>query len=182
MGARLKDRDGNVRKEFQPTFDSTFWELYLFAVMKHFHLEVNFSFNAPDFVITNHGGINVEATGQVELGPRTDGRTRTRRLAREPAQTLEVCWRPVECNSQHIQPPPGISRDVEVQPHAVGNDYLRVKQKGAGKEGRTAVALTPPVQTIILARMTRSYDRFNGPAKTFLSRSARRGSLRAVGR
>jgi hypothetical protein len=30
--------------------------------MKHFHLEVDFSFSVPDFVITNHGGINVEAT------------------------------------------------------------------------------------------------------------------------
>jgi hypothetical protein len=57
----LKDRDGKFVKEFQTTFDSSFWELYLFAVMKHFQLEVDFSFNAPDFVITNHGGINVEA-------------------------------------------------------------------------------------------------------------------------
>lgn len=58
----FKDRDGKFVKEFQRTFDSSFWELYLFAVMKHFQLEVDFSFNAPDFVITNHGGINVEAT------------------------------------------------------------------------------------------------------------------------
>jgi hypothetical protein len=58
----FKDRDGKFVKEFQTTFDSSFWELYLFAVMKHFQLEVDFSFSAPDFVITNHGGINVEAT------------------------------------------------------------------------------------------------------------------------
>lgn len=58
----FKDRDGKLVKEFQTTFDSSFWELYLFAVMKHFELEVDFSLNAPDFVITNHGGINVEAT------------------------------------------------------------------------------------------------------------------------
>ena len=58
----FKDRDGKFVKEFQTTFDSSFWELYLFAVMKHFQLKVDFSFNAPDFVITNHGGINVEAT------------------------------------------------------------------------------------------------------------------------
>jgi hypothetical protein len=30
--------------------------------MQHFQLEVDFSFNAPDLVITGHGGINVEAT------------------------------------------------------------------------------------------------------------------------
>ena len=58
----FKDRDRKFVREFQTTFDSSFWELYLFAVMKHFHLEVDFSFSAPDFVITNHGGINVEAT------------------------------------------------------------------------------------------------------------------------
>jgi hypothetical protein len=58
----FKDRDGKFVKEFQTTFDSSFWELYLFAVMKHFHLEVDFSFNAPDFVIENRGSMNVEAT------------------------------------------------------------------------------------------------------------------------
>jgi hypothetical protein len=47
----FKDRDGKFVKEFQTTFDSSFWELYLFAVMKHFQLEVDFSFSAPDFVI-----------------------------------------------------------------------------------------------------------------------------------
>src|SRR5271156_4328540 len=58
----FKDRDGKFVKEFQTTFDSSFWELYLFAAMKQLQLEVDFSFNAPDFVITDHGGINVEAT------------------------------------------------------------------------------------------------------------------------
>jgi hypothetical protein len=41
----FKDRDGKFVKEFQTTFDSSFWELYLFAAMKHFHLEVDFSFS-----------------------------------------------------------------------------------------------------------------------------------------
>jgi hypothetical protein len=58
----FRDRDGKFVKEFQTTFDSSFWELYLFAVMKQLQLEVDFSFTSPDFVITNHGGINVEAT------------------------------------------------------------------------------------------------------------------------
>jgi hypothetical protein len=58
----FKDRDGKFVKEFQTTFDSTFWELYLFAVMKQLQLEVDFSFTSPDFFITNHGGCNVEAT------------------------------------------------------------------------------------------------------------------------
>jgi hypothetical protein len=58
----FKDRDGKFVKEFQTTFDSSFWELYLFAVMKRFQLEVDFSFTSPNFFITSHGGINVEAT------------------------------------------------------------------------------------------------------------------------
>jgi len=62
VGRGFKDRDGKFVKEFQTTFDSSFWELYLFAVMKHFHLDVDFSFNAPDFVIANRGGMSVEAT------------------------------------------------------------------------------------------------------------------------
>jgi hypothetical protein len=57
-----KDRDGKFVKEFQTTFDSSFWELYLFAVMKQFQLEVDFSFTSPDFFITNHDGIDLEAT------------------------------------------------------------------------------------------------------------------------
>jgi hypothetical protein len=58
----FKDRDGKFVKEFQTTFDSSFWELYLFAVLKHFQLTVDFSFPAPDFVVTDHGGMNIEAT------------------------------------------------------------------------------------------------------------------------
>jgi hypothetical protein len=34
----FKNRDGKFVKEFQTTFDSSFWELYLFAVMKQFQL------------------------------------------------------------------------------------------------------------------------------------------------
>src|ERR1700691_4059842 len=58
----FKDRDGKFVKEFQTTFDSSFWELYLFAIIKQFQLEVDFSFTSPDFFITNHDGMNVEAT------------------------------------------------------------------------------------------------------------------------
>jgi len=56
------DRDGKFVREFQTTFDSCFWELCLFAVLKHFGLSVDFSFPAPDFVVTDHGGMNIEAT------------------------------------------------------------------------------------------------------------------------
>ncbi len=56
------DRDGKFVKEFQTTFDSSFWELYLFAVLKHFGLKVDFSVPSPDFFISSDGGMNLEAT------------------------------------------------------------------------------------------------------------------------
>jgi hypothetical protein len=58
----FKDRDGKFVAEFQRTFDSSFWELYVFAVLKQYRINVDFSHAAPDFLITSHGGFNVEAT------------------------------------------------------------------------------------------------------------------------
>lgn len=58
----FQDRDGKFVKEFQTTFDSSFWELYLFAVLKHFGMSVDFSVPSPDFFVTTNGGMNIEAT------------------------------------------------------------------------------------------------------------------------
>tara|TARA_R110002020_G_scaffold20374_57_gene69743 strand:- start:5280 stop:6254 length:975 start_codon:yes stop_codon:yes gene_type:complete len=44
------DRDGKFVEEFQRTFNSSWWELYLHAVLKSLGIQVDFSFNAPDFV------------------------------------------------------------------------------------------------------------------------------------
>ena len=57
----FQDRDDKFVKEFQTTFCSSFWELYIFAVLKHYGLSVNFSLQAPDFVVTDHGGLCIEA-------------------------------------------------------------------------------------------------------------------------
>jgi len=58
----FQDRDGKLVTEFQTTFDSSFWELYLFAVLKHFRMQVDFSVPSPDFFVTTNGGMNIEAT------------------------------------------------------------------------------------------------------------------------
>lgn len=58
----FEDRDGKFVFEFQRTFDACFWELYVFAVLKHYGLTIDFSHSAPDFFITDNGGFNVEAT------------------------------------------------------------------------------------------------------------------------
>jgi hypothetical protein len=44
------DRDGKFVREFQETFNSSFWELYLHAVLKSLAFRVYFSHAAPDFV------------------------------------------------------------------------------------------------------------------------------------
>jgi hypothetical protein len=55
------DRDGKFVEEFQTTFDSSFWELYLFAVLKKFDMKVDFSKARPDFCIPSLN-LNIEAT------------------------------------------------------------------------------------------------------------------------
>lgn len=47
----FKDRDGKFVREFQTTFNSGFWELYLFACCKQLGFRVNLNYPAPDFVI-----------------------------------------------------------------------------------------------------------------------------------
>lgn len=57
------DRDGKFVKEFQTTFNSSFWELYLFACFKELNCKVNFSKNTPDFWVNSpYGEFIAEAT------------------------------------------------------------------------------------------------------------------------
>lgn len=57
------DRDKKFVKEFQTTFNSSFWELYLFAVLKELGLSVNMDYDRPDFVVeSEEKGFVVEAT------------------------------------------------------------------------------------------------------------------------
>jgi hypothetical protein len=55
------DRDGKFVHEFQSTFNSSFWELYVFAVLKKYGLAVDFSKARPYFYIPHHN-FNIEAT------------------------------------------------------------------------------------------------------------------------
>lgn len=47
----FEDRDGKFVNEFQTTFNSSFWELYCFAIFKKLNLDVNFKYDRPDFVL-----------------------------------------------------------------------------------------------------------------------------------
>lgn len=55
------DRDGKFVHEFQTTFNSSFWELYVFAVLKKYGLAVDFTKTRPDFFIPSRD-FNIEAT------------------------------------------------------------------------------------------------------------------------
>lgn len=57
------DRDGKLIEEFQTTFNSTFWEIYLFACFKEYGLKSDWSYASPDFCLSAKGvGLVVEAT------------------------------------------------------------------------------------------------------------------------
>lgn len=59
----FEDRDNKFNYEFQTTFNSSFWEIYLYQCFKDLNLLVDFSKASPDFSIKSIKGevVNVEA-------------------------------------------------------------------------------------------------------------------------
>ena len=56
------DRDGKFVKEFQTTFESGLWELYLHACLRRVGADIDFSVASPDFVIKPPLRAALEAT------------------------------------------------------------------------------------------------------------------------
>lgn len=57
------DRDGKFVKEFQSSFNSCLWELYLFAVFKSYNFKFDWTHSSPDFhIISDRYEFIVEAT------------------------------------------------------------------------------------------------------------------------
>lgn len=56
-------RDGATKfaTEFQTTFESCLWELYLHAVLKELKCQIDFSHSSPDFCITGPSRFTIEA-------------------------------------------------------------------------------------------------------------------------
>lgn len=55
------DRDGKFVIEFQTTFNSSFWELYCFAVFKEMSMKIDLSKSRPDFVLSyKKNNLNIE--------------------------------------------------------------------------------------------------------------------------
>ncbi|WP_346338811.1 hypothetical protein [Vibrio parahaemolyticus] len=66
------DRDGKLIDEFQTTFNSTFWEIYLYRLFKNTGASFDWSQPAPDFALTIDGkDVIVEAT----IASNTQGKT-----------------------------------------------------------------------------------------------------------
>lgn len=58
----FEDRDGKFVQEFQLTFESSFWELYLNAALRTWGLVPDMTFTSPDFVVTQPTRLMIEAT------------------------------------------------------------------------------------------------------------------------
>lgn len=59
----FEDRDNKFNREFQETFNSSFWELYLFQCFKDLDMRFDFSQASPDFTLETACGnlLNIEA-------------------------------------------------------------------------------------------------------------------------
>lgn len=51
----FEDRDGKIVKEFQTTFNSTFWEVYLHACFREYGFNQDWSRSTPDFCLSANG-------------------------------------------------------------------------------------------------------------------------------
>ncbi len=60
-GQDFHDKDNKAKTEFQTTFHSTFWELYLHAVFKELGFVTSALHNRPDFIIKQPSELYVEA-------------------------------------------------------------------------------------------------------------------------
>ncbi|WP_373853116.1 hypothetical protein AAHX03_08075 [Klebsiella variicola subsp. variicola] len=60
-GNDFYDRDKKAKKEFQTSFHSTFWELYLHAALKEMNFKVSEKHNRPDFIVESPTEMYIEA-------------------------------------------------------------------------------------------------------------------------
>lgn len=60
-GKDFYDKDGKAKIEFQTTFHSTFWELYLHAVLKKLDFTICTKHDRPDFIVEHPSSLYIEA-------------------------------------------------------------------------------------------------------------------------
>jgi hypothetical protein len=68
------DRDNKIVQEFQTTFHSAFWELYLHRFFQELDFIIDYSHQRPDFLVTSPEKFYVEAvTANIKKGGRKEG-------------------------------------------------------------------------------------------------------------
>lgn len=60
-GDEFYDRDKKAKKEFQTTFHSTFWELYIHAALREMNFKVSKKHIRPDFIVEAPTSVYIEA-------------------------------------------------------------------------------------------------------------------------
>lgn len=71
----FQDRDNKLKKEFQTTFHSTLWELYLFQVFKEMGCDIDWEKNRPDFMVKSPIVVNFEAVvSEIKQGGRPESK------------------------------------------------------------------------------------------------------------
>jgi hypothetical protein len=83
------DRDGKFVSQFQVTFHSCFLELFIFAMLKSMHMDVDLSHPTPDFLVTSPVPIVIEA---VSAGIRKNGRPEADRGLDDILTMLKPPW------------------------------------------------------------------------------------------
>ena len=65
------DRDGKFVQEFQASFHSSFWELYLHAALRELGFRVTYEYARPDFVVEAPTQLCIEAVSAQPAGERS---------------------------------------------------------------------------------------------------------------
>ena len=83
------DRDGKAVKEFQTTFNSTFWELYLHASFRELGFVADYSKETPDFILSKEG---YQIVAEATIASHPDGYTAEweRDVSKEAIEKLDA--------------------------------------------------------------------------------------------
>lgn len=88
------DRDGKFVREFQTTFNSSFWEVYLHAAFRELGFVADYSFNRPDFILESSAGKPVVA--EAVIASHADGycpewrRSVDQMINADPEETVHI--------------------------------------------------------------------------------------------
>ena len=121
----FRDRDGKFVKEFQTTYNSSFWELYLFAAFKELGCKADLSHASPDFVLGSPAG---EFIAEATIASHADGHALMERhdleavfdVDEEEVLTLAAIRLANAITAKHQK----YQRSYAALPHVAGKPYV----------------------------------------------------------